>query len=148
LCWTVVSFLHCLNKKDLIKLKIIIIITTCIYASIYICLFLSMLHVAWLSNVRENNSWKIYIILSFYIWFIKNQLFIHDITFVYASSFVENTSSDSSANIASTALIRNDQDDELILWSKKNENKIELKKIQKEFKQWWISHRMKRRTLT
>ncbi len=58
-------------------------------------------------------------------------------TFAYASSFVESTSSNSSANIASAALIRNNYDDEFILWSKKIENKNETNKVQKEFKQWW-----------
>jgi hypothetical protein len=58
-------------------------------------------------------------------------------TSAYASSFVESTSSSSSADIASAALIRNDHDDELILWSKKIENKNETNRAQEEFKQWW-----------
>jgi hypothetical protein len=58
-------------------------------------------------------------------------------TSAYASSFVENTSSSSNANIASAALIWNDHDDELILWSKKIENKNEMNRTQKKFKQWW-----------
>jgi hypothetical protein len=58
-------------------------------------------------------------------------------TFAYASSFVESTLKSSNANIASTALIRNDHDDELILWFKKIENKNEMNKAQEKFKQWW-----------
>ncbi len=55
-------------------------------------------------------------------------------TSAYTFSFIENILSSSNANIALVALIRDDQNDELILWSKKNENKIELNKAQKEFK--------------
>ncbi len=71
-------------------------------------------------------------------------------TFAYAFSFVESTSNNSNTNIASAALIQNDHDDELILWSKKIENKNEMNKVQEEFKQWWYftSYEMKNVNLT
>jgi hypothetical protein len=71
-------------------------------------------------------------------------------TFEYAFFFVENTSSSSNANIASAALIRNDEDNELILWSKKMKNKNEINRAQKEFKQWWYltSYEIKNVNLT
>jgi hypothetical protein len=100
--------------------------------------------------VRENNSLEIYNILLYYIQFIKTSLLIHNMTSDYASSFVESSSSSSSAEIASVALIRNDQDNELILWSKKMKNKNEMNKIQKKFKQWWYftSYEIKNVNLT
>jgi hypothetical protein len=71
-------------------------------------------------------------------------------TFEYAFFFVENAANSSNANIASTALIRNDEDNELILWSKKMKNKNEMNKVQKEFKQWWYftSYEIKNVNLT
>jgi hypothetical protein len=121
-----------------------------VYINIYNCIFLSILHIALLYYVRENNSLKIYNILLYYIQFIKTSLLIHNMTSDYASSFVESSSSSSSAEIASVALIRNDQDNELILWSKKMKNKNEMNKAQKEFKQWWYftSYEIKNVNLT
>jgi hypothetical protein len=71
-------------------------------------------------------------------------------TFEYAFFFVENTASNSNANIASAALIRNDADNELILWSKKMKNKNEMNRAQEEFKQWWYftSYEIKNVNLT
>ncbi len=86
-------------------------------------------------------------ILILYSIYKKKSLFIHDMTSAYASFFVENTSNNLNANIASAALIWNDHDDELILWSKKIENKNERTKLKKNLNNDDISHRMKRRTL-
>jgi hypothetical protein len=57
-------------------------------------------------------------------------------TFEYVSFFVENISSNSNTNIALTALIQNDEDNEFILWSRKIKNKNKMNKVQKKFKQW------------
>jgi hypothetical protein len=80
----------------------------------------------------DNNSWK---------KIVKN-IFIHYLSYInikmlceYESSFIENASSKSNASVA---LIRDELKDELILWSKNDEmNKIQMKKAQKNFKQWW-----------
>jgi hypothetical protein len=58
--------------------------------------------------------------------------------FEYVFLFVERTSSNSSANIASATLIRDDEDNELILWSKKKwKIKNKINETREEFKQWW-----------
>ncbi len=57
-------------------------------------------------------------------------------SFDYTSSFVESISS--SEDNASFFLIRDEKNDELILWSKSDVmNKTQMKKTQKKFKKWW-----------
>ncbi len=81
---------------------------------------------------NDNNSWKKIVknISIFYLSYINIKMLCE-----YESSFIENAFSKSNASVA---LIRNELRDELILWSKNDEmNKIQMKKAQKNFKQWW-----------